>query len=118
MFGYDELEMIENGLLYNFDIEDEQEYELYMLHWIYRVFSKANPNTFINKKTLLSIFLNAYLQHVPNPNPLCKSAYKLITKPRVKDTDGIVISKLTIFAIRSITCDIEQYLHSIGCLIK
>ena len=42
MFGQIELEVIENGLLYNFDIEDKKQYELYILQWIYKVFSKCN----------------------------------------------------------------------------
>lgn len=116
MFGQIELEVIENGLLYNFDIEDKKQYELYILQWIYKVFSKCNPQIFINRKTILSVYLHAYLLHTPEPNPLCNSAYKLMTKRCVKDTDGIVISKSTVFDIITITNDIKEYLNSIGCL--
>ena len=86
--------------------------EEHMLKWIHRVFLKGNPYSFLGKKSLLSVYLYAYLQHTPKPNPLCKTAYELMTKPYVKDTDNTLITDSTIFQLTTLAYDIEDYLES------
>jgi len=117
MVDQTELEMLENSLLDNYlkldNIEAEQRHEKYLLNWIKKVFLKGQPSSFIGKKSLLGVYLNAYLHHTINPHPLCKQAYELISKPYVKDTDGTLISQSIIFQLQTIAYDIEDYLEKI-----
>jgi Rps23 Pro-64 3,4-dihydroxylase Tpa1-like proline 4-hydroxylase len=113
MSSQEELEVLEQKLT-SADIHDEK----YLLKWIHNVFLKGCPPAFIGKKSLLSVYLNAYIQHTPEPNPLCVSALMLMTKPYVKDTGNTLIGDSIIFKSHTLAYDIEDYLESIKCPIK
>lgn len=110
-----DLELLEQKLLLpGAEINSEE----HMLKWIHQVFSKGHPRAFIGQKSLLSVYLNSYIQNTPEPNPLCVSAFELMTKPYVVDTGKTKISDSIIFKITTLAYDIEDYLESKNCPIE
>lgn len=110
-----DLELLEQKLLLpGAEINSEE----HMLKWIHMVFSKGSPPAFIGKKSLLSVYLNSYLQNTLEPNPLCVSAFELMAKPFVKDNGDTLISNSIIFKITTLAYDIEDYLESKNCPVE
>lgn len=107
MSSQKDLESLEQKLTSK-DVHDEK----HLLKWIHGVFLKGSPPAFIGKQSLLSVYLNAYIQHTPEPNPLCVSALELINKPYIKDTDDTLIGDSIIFKITALAYDIEDYLET------
>lgn len=110
-----DLELLEQKLLLP---GEEINNEEHMLRWIHMVFSKGSPPAFIGQKSLLSVYLNSYLQNTLEPNPLCVSAFELMAKPFVKDNGDTLISNSIIFKITTLAYDIEDYLESKNCPVE